>query len=110
MELHTLIHAYSGSKVLRMGTAYMETETRLKALLCDDTGISDEYLRKYATIARHYFPKKVQKYSEWTDAEDNFLMGNYQVKTLKKICECLPDRTRNTIIKRAMFLGVTKSR
>lgn len=109
-ELQQLLQAYSQSKVLRLGTAWNECEEVNRRWLKLDTGELYRNLRKYAAIASSYFPKQSKKYAQWTDAEDNFLMGNYQVKQLRQICECLPNRSRNAIIKRAIFLGVTKTR
>jgi hypothetical protein len=110
LELRNLIQTYQSSKVLRLGVAWNESDEYGRRTLKLESGELYRNLRKYATIALHYFPKKAKKYAIWTDSEDNFLMGNYQVKTLKQICECLPNRSRNSIIKRASFLGVTKTR
>jgi hypothetical protein len=109
-ELQQLLQTYKDSKVIRLGTAWNESDEYGRRALKNESGELYRNLRKYATIAQHYFPKRPKKYAIWTDAEDNFLMGNYQVKTLKQICECLPNRSRNSIIKRASFLGVTKQR
>jgi hypothetical protein len=109
-DFQQLLTAYTSSNVLRIGAAYLDGELWHKAELAACLQLSFGTLRKYARRCAQYFPKRAKKYAIWSDAEDNFLMANYQVKTLRHMYECLPYRSTEAIKKRAIFLGVAKER
>jgi hypothetical protein len=109
-DFQQLLTAYTSSNVLRIGAAYLDGELWHKAELAATLQLSFGTLRKYARRVEQYFYTKPRQKVEWHYSEDNFVMGNYQFKRLPYICEGLPNRTRNAIIKRAIFLGVAKER
>lgn len=109
-DFQQLLTAYTNSRVLRVGAAYLEGELYHRAELAATLQLSFGTLRKYAQRCAQYFPKQERKYQLWSHSEDNFLMGNYQFKPLRDIYECLPHRSKAAITKRAIFLGVAKER
>ena len=108
--LQQLLQTYQRSSGIRYGVIYSEGTHKDRAELKKQTGLYDSTLRKYAARTENYWPIKFPINSEWQPEEDNLIMSLYQFRTLKQVCRKLPNRTRNAIIKRAIFLGVAKTR
>ena len=48
--------------------------------------------------------------NNWTEIEDNLLITNYRIKTLKELAELFPNRTVSAVHNRAIKLGLKKNR
>ena len=113
-QFQAIISAYSQSKILRLGIAYLETDIPFRGDLVQQLGISAINLSKYAYSARQFFPlTKLQKSDKpdggrWSDEDENYLMDSYRQATIEEIEQTLSNRTRQAIQKKASLLGVTR--
>lgn len=105
-----MLNTYARSKSYRQGAVYLETEPHLRHTLNTELGTCLHTLKQYARIVKANRCNHFTAYLMWTNEEDKVLAANYHKLPIRRLCDLLPNRTPNAILRRASVLKLTKKR